>query len=181
MDPSPLLDFVKALTDADRLRIVGLLARKGAARSEIAAALGLPLSDTVSHLDLLVLGGVLRLTSGRYELDQEGLEQLARGQLEASRPVYEPDPALEKRTRRVLTTYLNPDGRIKQIPPPGEKLRVLLKYLAGAFTVGVSYSEKEVNLILARFHPDTAALRRGLVDMGMLCRQRDGTRYWRPE
>lgn len=180
MDPVPMIAFVKALAEADRLRIVGLLAQKGAARSEIAAALGLPLSDTARHLDHLVYGGVLRVIAGRYELDQEGLEKLARGQCEGTRPAYLPAPNLEKRTRRVLTTYLNPDGSLKQIPLQGAKLGLLLNYLVGAFTVGVNYSEKEVNLILARFHPDTSALRRGLVDRGMLCRERDGSRYWRP-
>ena len=44
-----------------------------------------------------------------------------------------------------------------------------------------SYTEKEVNLILARFHEDTSGLRRNLVDAGLLARERDGSRYWRPE
>lgn len=180
MDPDPMLDFVKALSEADRLRIIGLLVKQGAGRSEIAAALGLPLSDTVRHLDHLVRGGVLRVASGRYELDLEGLETLARGQFKGARSAYRPSPNLEKRTRRVLAIYLNPDGSIKQIPQKGEKLGALLNYLVGAFPVGVNYSEKEVNLILARFHPDTSTLRRSLVDLGMLRRERDGSRYWRP-
>lgn len=181
MGPDPMLDFVKALSEADRLRIIGLLVKQGAGRSEIAAALGLPLSDTVRHLDHLVRGGVLRVTAGRYELDQEGLEKLARAQFERTRPAYVPSPNLEKRTRQVLATYLNPDGSLRQIPQNGVKLRVLLSYLVGVFPVGVNYSEQEVNLILAHFHPDTSTLRRNLVDMGMLCRERDGSRYWRPE
>jgi hypothetical protein len=44
-----------------------------------------------------------------------------------------------------------------------------------------SYTEKEVNMILARFHEDTPGLRRDLVDAGLLARERDGSRYWRPE
>jgi len=34
---------------------------------------------------------------------------------------------------------------------------------------------------MAHFHPDTAALRRSLIDAGMLERERNGTRYWRPK
>lgn len=176
-----MLDFLKTLADADRLRIVGQLAQKGATRSEIAVALGLPLSDTSRHLDLLIHAGVLRVSSGLYELDPKGLERLARNQFKGLRSAYVPAPSLEKRTRRVLSIYLNPDGTIRQIPLQGAKLRVLLTYLAKAFTAGVNCSEPEVNLILARYHPDTSTLRRGLVDAGLLSRERDGARYWRQE
>jgi ArsR family transcriptional regulator len=58
---------------------------------------------------------------------------------------------------------------------------VILDYLINAFTVGANYTEKEVNLILAHFHPDTSGLRRDLIHAGMLERERDGSRYWRPK
>jgi hypothetical protein len=80
-----------------------------------------------------------------------------------------------------LAAHLNPDGSIKQIPLQPAKLRVILDYLINAFNVGANYSEKEVNMILARFHADTAGLRRDLIDAGMLERERDGSRYWKPE
>jgi hypothetical protein len=88
---------------------------------------------------------------------------------------------LDKDRRRVLAGYLNPDGTIKQIPYQPAKLQIILDYLLNAFTVGANYTEKEVNLILAHFNPDTSGLRRDLVDAGMLERKRDGSRYWRPK
>jgi hypothetical protein len=45
----------------------------------------------------------------------------------------------------------------------------------------VVYTEKQVNAIIARFHEDVAGLRRDLIDRGMLARERDGSRYWRPD
>jgi hypothetical protein len=45
------------------------------------------------------------------------------------------------------------------------------------FEVGVHYPEGEVNTYLRSFHPDTAALRRYLVDEGFLSRERSV--YWR--
>jgi hypothetical protein len=80
----------------------------------------------------------------------------------------------------VLAAYLKPDGTIRQFPQQPAKRQVILDYLVNIFSVGEHYSEKEVNLILVHFHPDTAALRRALVDAGMLSRERDGSRYWRP-
>ena len=47
------------------------------------------------------------------------------------------------------------------------------------FEDDTDYTEKEVNTILRRFHIDTAALRRYLVDHGLMARERDGSRYWR--
>jgi len=47
------------------------------------------------------------------------------------------------------------------------------------FSAGNRYSEKQVNLILRRFHADTATLRRELVGAGLL--QRVQGEYWRPE
>jgi hypothetical protein len=41
----------------------------------------------------------------------------------------------------------------------------------------VRYSEKQVNELLARYHHDTAALRRGLVDYRLMTRE-TGV-YWR--
>ncbi len=174
-----MLDFVKALADADRLRIVGLLTQTPARAGEIASRLGFPFPEAVRHLDHLVHGGVLRVADGVYELDSDGLEKLARHQFEGQRRAYVPSPDLEKRARRVLVAHLNPDGTIKQLPLQPAKLRVILEYLINAFSVGTVYSEKEVNLVLARFHPDTSGLRRDLVDAGLLDREKDGSRYWR--
>ena len=49
--------------------------------------------------------------------------------------------------------------------------------VAGQFEPGRTFPEEEVNRILARFHPDVAALRRYLVDEEFLER-REGS-YWR--
>jgi hypothetical protein len=100
--------------------------------------------------------------------------------LGGSRDTYIPAPGLDEKARKILAAHLNPDGTIRQIPSQPAKLRVILDYLVAAFTPGVDYTEKEVNTLLRRFHPDTASLRRDLVDAGMLDRERDGSRYWRP-
>jgi len=181
MDENEMRIFVKAIADADRLRIVGFLTQKSARLSEIIAAIGLHPADLRRHLDLLVQSGVLRLVDGLYELDVEALEKLTPRQFKGGRPAYAPDPDLGKDKSRVLAAHLNPDGTINMVPLQSTKLHVILEYLVNAFTVGIDYSEKEVNLILAHFHRDTSGLRRDLIDAGLLERERDGSRYWRPE
>lgn len=69
------------------------------------------------------------------------------------------------------------DGRLKSIPTSLSKRIVILDWLAQLFEPGRHYSEKMVNLILGRVHPDTAALRRYMVDAGFL--DRAAGEYWR--
>lgn len=69
------------------------------------------------------------------------------------------------------------DGRIEQIPRRNAQRLVILDVLAQEFEPGVHYAEREVNDILRRFHPDTAALRRYLVDEEFM--ERDAGEYWR--
>jgi len=44
-DKPEILDFVKAMSDVDRLRIIGLLAQKSASAKQIADELHIPFRD----------------------------------------------------------------------------------------------------------------------------------------
>ena len=175
---SEMLDFLKAMSDADRLRIIGLLTQRPTNRAEIAAKLNLPLRDVVDHLAFLEFVGVLSQKDDVYELDESKLSALARDNFAKERPAYVPAPELDAQSKKVLKAYLNADGSIRQIPAQ-PKLQVILNYLIQAFAPNTNYTEKEVNQILRRFHEDTAGLRRDLVDAKMLDRISDGSRYWR--
>lgn len=78
---------------------------------------------------------------------------------------------------RVLANFLGEDGRLHTIPTKQAKLQVVLDHLAQQFEPGRKYPEAEVNDVLARFHPDVAALRRYLVEGQFLTR--DSGVYWR--
>ena len=181
--PTDMTFFVKALSDAERLRVVGILARQPADAQQIAAELGIPFREAFQHLAHLTAAGIVREQDDTYELDIPGLEQFAREQFAAeAREKYIPAPELDQHSRKVLATFLNADGTIRQIPlQEPAKLAVLLNYLIEAFTPGAIYTEKEVNVIIRRFNVDVSGLRRDLVDAGLLARERDGSKYWRPE
>lgn len=181
MQQNEILNFVKSLADADRLRIIGVLTHNPAGLSGIAAALGLPPHDVAQHLDLLARSGVVREQDGSWSLDIESVEKLSARQFAGRRESYSPAPDLREKARKVLAAYLNPDGSIKQLPNQPGKLQIILDYVLQAFTPGVIYTEKEVNMLIRRFHLDTAGLRRDLIDRDMLQRKSDGSQYWRPE
>jgi hypothetical protein len=181
MQPNEMLEFVKALSHADRLRVIGVLAQKPASIKEISETLGMPMRDVFEHLDALARGGVVAEQDDAWRIDAQNVENLTRRQFQGQvRETYQPAPDLSEKARKVLVNHLNPDGTIKQLPFQPGKLQVILDYVLEAFTPGVIYTEKEVNMIIRRFHLDTAGLRRDMIDRGMLARKSDGSQYWRP-
>jgi hypothetical protein len=180
MNNSPeMLDLIKAASDPDRLRIIGSLAHHPDTVKSVARELDIPFRQAFNHLAYLEFVGVVRRDGDVFTLNEGGLEILSKKQFSGRRESYVPAPDLDPKTRKVLAAHLNADGTIRQIPLQPAKLLVILKYLLPAFESGVDYTEKEVNNILRRFHPDTAGLRRDLVDAGLLSRVSDGSRYWR--
>ncbi len=71
---------------------------------------------------------------------------------------------------KVLRAFIR-DGRLVSIPARAQKKAVILRYLVDrCFTEDRAYPEAEVNQRLALWHPDVAALRRYLVDSGLMTR-----------
>jgi hypothetical protein len=70
-------------------------------------------------------------------------------------------------------------GRVVEIPRAPELRLELLRHLAERFEPGRTYTEAEVNAALREVHDDHAALRRYMVDAGLLSRDDAGTSYRR--
>jgi hypothetical protein len=79
--------------------------------------------------------------------------------------------------QKVLCDFLDGE-RLKGIPARRMKRLVVLEWLAEHFEPDRRYGELEVNALLKQHHPDCAALRRELVDAGLV--QRQSSVYWRP-
>jgi hypothetical protein len=176
-----LVAFFKALADASRLRIVGVLADREATVGELASVLELAEPTVSHHLAKLKEVGLVEVrtegTSRWYHLDEAALARTAREVLSARRlrEVTSTDPLAFD--RKVLDTFL--DGEtLRGIPASRRKREIVLRWLADRFDRSARYDERGVNEILVRHHEDVATLRRELVGYGLL-RRRDG-RYWRP-
>ncbi len=179
-DEPPYLDaatLTGLLADEDRLRVVAALALGAADIDALRHATGLELPAAVRALQRLVDAGLVeRAADGRLALLSRAFQLAAR--YEAARRAVAPEehPGVPADAARVLRSFLR-DGRLTHIPAQHSKRVVVLEHLAQQFEPGTRYSEKMVNLVLGRFHPDTAALRRYLVDYGFL--DRDHGEYWR--
>jgi len=176
MEPE-LLSALKALSDASRLRIVGLLA--GGRRlsvEELADALNLAPGTVVHHLKRLRDAGLVtahprppyvehELRLDRLAFIGGELDRIGRRAEEAGAQLPGPDggqlPAYEA---KVLRAFLV-EGRLERIPAQHKKRQVILRFLARTdFRPGEDVVEKEVNARLALRHPDVASLRRYLVE-----------------
>ncbi len=82
-----------------------------------------------------------------------------------------------------IDTFLDAKGRIVKLPSKREARKEVLGYLAGKFSPGRDYTEKEVNAVIDEWHTfgDYFLLRRELIEKGLLCRTANGSRYWKDE
>lgn len=80
---------------------------------------------------------------------------------------------------KITQRFLDTEGRVAQLPVKVSKLQLVLEYLWEKFTVGSTYTEKQVNAILEQWSTlDYASVRREMVDHGFLCRELNGSAYW---
>ena len=173
-------DLVGLLAERDRLRVVAALVLGADDLPGIRNQTGLEYPAIAKALGRLTDGGLVEeLPEHHYAVLSEAFAVAARAAASRSTPHVEPgfDAAhVSDADAKVLRTFLR-DGRLVRIPAQQSKRLVILEHLAQQFEPGVHYPERTVNTVLARFHPDTAALRRYLVDHGLLDRA-DGE-YWR--
>jgi len=179
-----LLEFFKALADANRLKIVGLLSQKGFTVEQLAAMLELRPSTVSHHLSRLSKASLVSARADGYysvyELETDALEKMARRLLsKEDLPAVAADIDMDAFDRKVVSDFSLPDGSLKTIPAQRKKLLAILRHIISDFKPGMQYGEKEVNAILARYHEDTATLRREMVVTGLMDRK-DGE-YWRIE
>ena len=173
-----LLNFMKSLADAERLKIAGLLGVEALTLDQVAERLGMKSADAAQHLEVLVAGGLAHKEGDAFRLNSQALEKLTRRVLAQSHP---PAPEYEgdEFTVKTLRAYISLDGTLKAIPNQHKKLMAVLNHLVKNFEPGVRYPENQVNQILRRFHDDTAALRRYMADNSLLKREKGI--YWRVE
>ena len=190
MDETPyveeLLAFFKALSDANRLRIVALLAEKPLSVEQLAEMLNLSSSTVSHHLSKLAKVGLVSARAegyySIYQLELKALTEMSQRVLSKEvLPAVAAEVDVDAYDRKVLKAYLDEEGRLIAFPTQQKKERAVLRHIVRVFEFDRRYSEKEVNQLLLQFNEDTARLRRDLVDFGFMDREGGGGEYWRIE
>jgi hypothetical protein len=156
--------------------VVAALVLGASSVAEIRGATGLTARTVATALGRLVDAElVVRGDDGTHLLLGEAF-RLAAIASAPERP--EPDVTgdVSEDAAKVLRSFFR-GGSLTSIPTQRSKKLVVLDRLALEFDVGTRYTERQVNAILRRFHPDVASLRRYLVDEEFL--SRESGEYWR--
>lgn len=182
-DIQTILEYLKALADESRLKLLGILAGGEYSVGDLADLLELK-EPTVSHhlarlqqLDLVEMQPYG--TTHLYSLNRSTLRRISREMftLEQVAGIGE-QVAYADWEQKVLRSYLDGE-RLTKIPETRKKREVILRWLAGHFAPGRRYGELELNNLLKRHHPDAATLRRELVSSKLM--QREQSVYWLTE
>ena len=166
----------KCLADRTRLQILRTLAREDAYVELLSERLGMAPSTISFHLKKLADVGAVSSSKSQYYtmytlnralFDTTVLSILQQESDEAA--------AQDERERlwreKVLRSFFDEDGRLRTIPAQRKKRLIVLERIAEAFEQGLTYSEREVNLVIADFHDDFCTLRREMVDEHLMTRE----------
>ncbi len=182
-DLQTLVQFLKALANESRLKLLGLLAGQERSVKELAEQLNLKEPTVSHHLARLQELGLVGMrpegTTHRYQLEAGTLHRLSRELFTPTHVASIADVVEgENWERKVLRTYFDGDT-LTGIPSTRKKRDVVLKWFVNRFEPGVRYPEAKVNEIIKRHHPDTATLRREFI-MTKMMERKNGV-YWRTD
>jgi len=168
------IDFLRLALDPIRLAVLGRALPGPVDPEALAAELNLPSHKVIRAIGMLRSAGLL---TDDLRLVPGVLAEIAR-----ALPTAEPAaPGVlaggwTEPEEEILRTFFA-GTRLTSIPIHRAKRRVVLERIVQEFDPGVRYQERTVNRIVEAFHEDYAALRRYMVDEGLLTRA-DGV-YWR--
>lgn len=83
--------------------------------------------------------------------------------------------------QEIISQFLDEELRVKSWPARKDRKLAVLYYISTKFEEGVTYSEKEVNEIITKWHTfgDFFLIRRELIEENLLVRTNNGSRYWK--
>jgi hypothetical protein len=152
------------LAEPSRLRTYSAIVLGATTPEQVAGSTGLAAPVVAKALQRLTKGGLIAASRDGFTADVEVFKDAVRENRPERTPL-DPDPARDN----VLKSFIR-DGRLTHFPTYPDKYQVVLEHIVQTFEPGRSYPEAEVNELLNRWHPDHAALRRGLVDARLLTR-----------
>lgn len=169
----------KALGHPVRLLIVNLAEMKPRHNAELAEILNLTTATVAYHLKQLEQAGVLEpekdLNILNYRLSKAALTGTLADLVRMPRPALTVTVEKDAYRQKVYKAFFK-HGRLVQIPAQRKKREAVLEKIVDVFEPGRPYDEMEVNHLLLEFHDDVASLRRGMIEMGLLTREKGNYR-----
>lgn len=183
MTESEIIGLFKCLADATRLQILKSLAEGPLYVELLAQRLDRTPSTVSFHLKKLEEAGLVTAKKEQYYTVYALCPSLLETRLEelvCARSAQAQEQALREQRYRdqVLESFFE-YGKLKALPVQRKKKRIVLEEMVSRFETGRTYTEKEVNLIIAEMFDDFCTVRRDFIAEGLM--QRDHQLYQRVE
>ena len=181
MTETQALALFKCLADRSRLQILKSLAQEDMYVERLAERLNLTAATISFHLKKLSDAGAVKSYKTQYYTMYTLEESVFLSRIiDLIRKKSEDDDLQAQRDeayrQKVISTFIE-YGKLKSIPTQKKKERIILEEIVKSFELGKTYTEREVNIILADFHDDFCTLRRDLVGEKLMAREKQT--YWR--
>ena len=181
MTETEAIQLFKALADKSRLQLLKSLALEDMYVERLAQRLDLTPATISFHLKKLAQAGAVTSYKSQYytmytlnrQVLNTGILSLILEKSDEADTQAQRDAAYRQKVIDSFFEY----GKLKSIPVQRKKERVILEVIAEKFDFDRTYTEREVNLIIADFHDDFCTLRRDMISENLL--QRESGTYWK--
>ncbi|MDR7855151.1 metalloregulator ArsR/SmtB family transcription factor [Tissierella sp.] len=169
------LEIFKCLADNSRLRIINSLMIEPMYVELLAERLELSPSTISFHLKKLMDANIVSSKKEQYytvyTLNEKIFSMNLRDLVKDDKNEEEVLNQREEQYReKVIETFFKYD-KLKSIPVQNKKKQIILEKIVESFERDRTYTEKEVNLIIADFHDDFCTIRRDFIGFGLMERE----------
>ena len=166
------IEIFKCLADNSRLRIVNSLMVEPMYVELLAERLGLSTSTTSFHLKKLMDANIVSSRKEQYYTIyslNERVFTLSLGELvQDTRSDDEVSDQREDEYRAQVIASFFKYNKLQSLPVQKMKRRIVLEKIVESFEMDRTYTEREVNLIIADIHDDFCTIRRDLVGFNLM-------------
>lgn len=169
------LEIFKCLSDNSRLRIINDLMIEPMYVELLSERLGLSTSTISFHLKKLMDANIVSSKKEQYytiyrlneDIFKVNLEDLIKDTKNEEEILNQRE---EKYRESVIKSFFKYD-KLKNIPVQKKKKQMVLEKIVEVFEWDRTYTEKEVNLLIADFHDDFCTIRRDLIGFNLMERK----------
>lgn len=165
-------DILRVFADPIKIKLLAAICDEPLPLHTLARAAGMSETEAMRQIGSLKEAGLLSETFAadgfRWQYQPKALFEALAALKQDAKPAVSDEWTAEE--AKVLGDFFV-GGRLKTIPAQRKKKDIVVRYLAGQFDFGRTYTEQEVNFKLLDFHEDYATLRREMIDTKRMRRE----------
>ncbi len=174
MTDTEKLNLLKVLANETSLAIVRVLLKSDNYVEKLAEAVGLTPATVCYHLKKMENAGVVRCTRSKfcmiYALNRDIFALTLSDLVKAEALTEESEEARREKEDAAVLSHFMKNGMLLRFHAKQSKQDVIIRHIAKQFEEDRTYTEAEVNALLASFHDDVCTLRRALISLGYMTR-----------